>query len=76
VGPRAGLDPTGTRTPTSIVQPVASRYTDYAISAPQVCIIGPKNNMLMYSLSLVTDHFILKFRDTKCYRWVRSNVVD
>jgi hypothetical protein len=25
------LDPTGTRTPTSVVQPVASRYTDCAI---------------------------------------------
>jgi hypothetical protein len=27
------LDPTGTRTPTSVVQPVASRYTDCAIPA-------------------------------------------
>jgi hypothetical protein len=41
VGPRTGLDtaekilhPTGTRTPTpSVVQLVASRYTDYAIPA-------------------------------------------
>jgi hypothetical protein len=28
------LDPTGTRIPTPLVQPVASRYADCAISAP------------------------------------------
>jgi hypothetical protein len=40
VGPVVGLDdvekilgPTGTRNPTSVVQPVASRYNDYAIPA-------------------------------------------
>jgi hypothetical protein len=33
------FDPTGTRTPTpSIVQPVASRYTDYATPAPRFSI--------------------------------------
>jgi hypothetical protein len=28
------LDPTGTRTPTSVVQPVLGLYTEYAIPAP------------------------------------------
>jgi hypothetical protein len=32
---RGTLEPTGTQTPTSsVVQPVASRYTEYAVSAP------------------------------------------
>jgi hypothetical protein len=47
VGPRPSLDnveknvvPTGTPTPTpSVVQPVASRYTDYATPAP-ACLQG------------------------------------
>jgi hypothetical protein len=34
------LYPTGTRTPTpSVVQPVAIRYTDYAIQAPRVAVV-------------------------------------
>jgi hypothetical protein len=44
VDPRAGLDdmdPTGTRTPAPlVVQPVASRYTDWAISAPHTSTIA------------------------------------
>jgi hypothetical protein len=43
VGPRAGVDdvdPTGTRnSDPSIVQPVASRYSDYAIPAPSVLLM-------------------------------------
>jgi hypothetical protein len=47
VDPRAGLEkifePIGTRTPTpSVVQPVASRYTDYAISVRITIIVSTK----------------------------------
>jgi hypothetical protein len=43
-GEDKNLVPTGTRTPApSAVQPVASRYTDWAIPAPQLKVLGCDN---------------------------------
>jgi hypothetical protein len=51
------LDPTGTRTPSPVVQPIASRYTDYATPAPTLTL----SSILMSSThlfhSLLSDRF-------------------
>jgi hypothetical protein len=65
VDPRAGvgdvekiLDPTGTRIPTSsVVQPVASRYTDYAI---------PRGVILLAFLEIFSPLSTLKLSGNLC----------
>jgi hypothetical protein len=43
------LDATGTRTPDpSVVQPVVSRYTDYAICAISTFILSPQNSNMVF----------------------------